>query len=165
MTSADRFRIGISAVAENVAITSGEVFLDDFSLVHSPVSAGYDSWATAIPDPGMRGTTDDASGNGIPNLLQYMYGLEPMAPDTDVTLRIRLEGGVPVLIHGLNETATDYVIRYHGTNALGGDWVPGADGDATSIESVSFGGKTLRKVMLPLNPENTFIQLELIPVF
>jgi len=159
MVASDQFRIGLNAFAQGTAVVSDEAYFENFSLITTPLASGYDLWASAIADEEMRGHAVDASGNGIPNLLQYMYGLSPMATDTDVQLAIALENGNPVLTHGVNESATDYVIGYRFNNALGDDWFWDAPDFATSIEP---SGKTFRRVTLPPPAANTFLQLEVI---
>lgn len=161
MGPADRFDIGISALAENAAVISGEVYFDNFSFVSELLLAGFELWAADIPDVGMRGTTDDASGNGIPNLLQYMYGLDPLAADTDVKLSIDMNGNVPELTHGFNTTAADYVIDYMEKLALTDSWLAGFVPD--SIDTFQANGKTFRRVTLPAAVGNEFLQLQVVP--
>ncbi len=164
MSPTDLFRISLTGYAENTVVNSGEAYVDNFSLINAPLPpdlTGYELWAQDIPDEGMRGQTDDASGNGIPNLLQYMYGLTPMATDTDVTLRIQMNGGTPELIHGFNTEAADFVVDYMEKLGLTDSWSPGFT--PNSIEIFSVDGKTFRRVMLPSPVGNEFFQLQIVP--
>ncbi|MFM1941260.1 MAG: hypothetical protein RI897_242 [Verrucomicrobiota bacterium] len=163
MAPEDRFRIGVKGYAFLTAIGPGEAYFENFTLTAEPLVEGYQAWAASISDQAMQDPTADASGNGIPNLLQYLYGLPPLATDTDVQLRIAIEGGNPVLVHGLNESASDYVINYQMKSALNEPWTPLSTLDALSIETIESGGKTFRRVVFPTNPSNTFIQLNVEP--
>lgn len=161
MSGSDRFRVGLSGCAEMTVVDSGEAYFDNFSLLNAPLLSGFDLWASAIPDAGMRGATIDASGNGIPNLVQYLYGLAPLATDTDVKLAIRMENGFPRLIHGFDGTVTDYTFNYQEKFALGEpSWSPFAA--ITTIETFLSNGKTFRKVTLPTDPSNKFFRIEAI---
>lgn len=158
MSAADRFQIGISGGGEGVTVVSGEAHFDNFQLFNTPLPTGYEQWAEGIPIEAMRGATDDASGNGIENLLQYMYGLEPLSTDIDVQLRISMEGGSPVLVHGFNQTATDYVFDYQENPTLDeASWSSGISG---SIQEFEVDGAAFRKITLPINPSGTFFRLE-----
>jgi hypothetical protein len=163
MLPEDRFRIELNAFAEGTAIESGEAYYEDFSFISAASPAGYDHWSSAIADEGMRDAMADASGNGIPNLLQYMYGLGPMDPDTDVQLTLELENGKPVLTHGVNESATDYILGYRFTNALGDPWLWGSPDMAEAVETFESNGRTYRKLTFPPSASDTFLQLEVIP--
>ncbi|MFT4588710.1 MAG: hypothetical protein ACI8QF_002815 [Limisphaerales bacterium] len=161
MSGGDRFRVGLSGFAEMTVVDPGEAYFDNFSLLNAPLLSGFDLWASAIPDAGMRGASIDASGNGIPNLVQYLYGLAPLATDTDVKLAIRMENGFPRLIHGFDGTVTDYTFNYQEKFALGEpSWSPFAA--ITTIETFLSNGKTFRKVTLPTDPSNKFFRIEAI---
>jgi hypothetical protein len=161
MTTGDGFYLMILGWSSGPAIAAGSAWADDFTYQLGSGLTGYDLWASAISDEGMRGTTSDASGNGIANLLQYMYGLDPLATDTDVKLKIQLNAGIPELIHGFNSTATDYTIDYQEkpalTDAWSGGFVP------TLIETFDASGKTFRRVTLPAAVGDEFLQLEIVP--
>ncbi|GEM_PF-2357089 len=163
MAPNDTFYFAIQGWSSGAAIAAGSAWADDFTFHVGPDLTGYDLWASAIPEAGMRGTTVDASGNGIPNLLQYVYGLDPMATDTDVKLKIQMEGGLPVIYHGLNETATDYHIGYQFKNSLTDSWMSAVGDEATSMVPVQVNGKTLRKLTFPMGLINNFMQVEILP--
>lgn len=166
MSPSDRFRIGVNGAAEGTIITPGEVYFENFALVNTPLAptlTGFELWASAIPDAGKRGPAADASGNGIANLAQYLYGLTPLATDTDVELTIRMESGVPVLIHGVNEFAEDYTFGYQGKTSLSDPWVWMSDEVAPSMETSEADDKMFRRITLPLTPSNRFIQLGIVP--
>ena len=161
MAPTDNFYFAIQGWSSGPAIVAGSAWADDFTFHLGSESTGYDLWASAIPEAGMRGTTVDASGNGIPNLLQYVYGLDPLATDTDVKLKIQMNGGTPEMIHGFNSTATDYAIDYQEKPALTDAWSSGFIPDL--IETFEANGKTFRRVTLPAAVGNEFLQLEIIP--
>lgn len=169
MQPSDQFSIRIRAEADpdggagSAVVAPGEVYFDNFQLFNAPLLTGYEAWASAIPDQGMRGQTDDASGNGIPNLLQYMYGLDPLAADTDVKLRIQMESGFPVVYHGLNESTPDYYIWYELKDSLSDPWVSAVGDEATSMEIVQINGKTLSKLTFPTSTINNFVRLVILP--
>ncbi len=161
MSGGDQFFVGVFGGSESVVVAAGEAYIDNFALINAPLLSGFELWASAIPDAGQRGASDDASGNGIPNLIQYMYGLTPLATDTDVKLSMVIEGGVPRLIHGFDESVTDYFFDYQDRAGLEGQsWSPGAT--TTMIETFQSNGKTFRKVTVPTDPANRFYRLEAI---
>ena len=162
MFPTDQFRITLNGFAEDTIIDPGEAFFENFSLVNAPLVpelTGYDLWASEL-DEGLRDTAIDASGNGIPNLLQYMYGLAPMSTDTDVKLTIQMENGVPVLIHGFNEAAGDYVFDYLEKSFLGDPtWNPAALPASTEFQ---LNGKTFRKTVLSADLSSKFLRLRVV---
>jgi len=163
MTDTSTFYILLSGGSEEAPVAAGTAWLDDFALDFpgQAMLSGFALWASTIPDEGQRGPKDDASGNGIPNLLQYMYGLDPLSTDVDAALSLRVIGDVPELIHGFNENASDYYFDYLQNPTLTGDWSSGLVPDSlTTFES---GGRTYRRITLPAIDGDRFFQLEIVP--
>lgn len=62
-----------------VASANGCVFCAPVALTVDPaLPPGFPSWAAAIPAADARGPLDTPAGDGIPNLLKYACGLEPL---------------------------------------------------------------------------------------
>jgi hypothetical protein len=164
MAPEDQFRIGLKGYSYLTTVDAGEAYFENFTLTTDPLPTGYQAWAAAIGDEALRTQSADASGNGIPNLLQYLYGLHPLATDTDVQLRIQLEGETLVLVHGLNESASDFEITYQFKHTLDDPWSTTSIQDALSVETIESAGKTLRRIQLPKDAAATYFQLEIVPM-
>lgn len=50
--------------------------------------AGFTAWAEALPE-GERGELDDPGGFGIPNILRYAFGMNPLQPDRGALPRLK----------------------------------------------------------------------------
>ena len=44
---------------------------------------GFTTWVAQIPDAEQRGPSDDYDKDGLPNLLEYAFGLNPLAADAE----------------------------------------------------------------------------------
>lgn len=164
MSDTETFAIYLSGGSQEASVTAGTAWLDNFVLQFpgQEISSGYELWASGIPDSAKRGPEDDASGNGIPNLLQYMYGLDPLSNDTDVSLSINVEGDVAELTHGINESAPDYTFVYLQNPTLTDEWTSGSVFD--TVSTFDLGGKTFRRGTLPAIDGNVFFQIEIVSV-
>lgn len=47
-----------------------------------PAMRDFDEWSDAIDNQAASGQTDDADGDGIPNIIEFAFGLDPNNPDT-----------------------------------------------------------------------------------
>ena len=160
----DVFAVSLNGFCENAAVGPGEAYFDNFQLFSMPAPTGYDLWAEDIPDGGMRGELDDASGNGIPNVLQYMCGLEALSTETDVLPSIELVNGRPVLTHGhrgFADPAPDYVFDYQQSATLeAGSWSSSAAWE--SVEEIESDGRFFLRITFPKDSPARFYRLGLL---
>lgn len=76
---------------------------------HAPGQVSYATWAAALPTTA-NGPGQDAVGNGVPNIVRYAFGLDPLKPSN---------GGLPVLgvkngqaIYSLTKPKSTIGLRY-----------------------------------------------------
>lgn len=87
-------------------------------------------------DPAASGAADDPDGDGVPNLLEYAYVLNPVTLDHGTAgtgkPSCRLDGDAFSVTYRLNPRATDLVYQIEATAALGdaGSWQAVATTDA-----------------------------------
>jgi hypothetical protein len=78
--------VGVTGFNNNGHIALIVAFADGSSGVLQaslpvPAAAEFDSWAEQITDPGARDSNDDLDGDGIPNILEFAFGLNPAQKD------------------------------------------------------------------------------------
>ncbi len=112
----DVLNLEVVGAAQRVNVNPDNVFIDDLVLRIEPLT--FAAWTHEIGDPAKRAISDDASGNGIPNLMQYFYGLSPLDSRTDAGLRYRREGGKAYLLHAADFEITGVTETYEFRNAL-----------------------------------------------
>ena len=164
MTDGDSFRVGIGGFSIDAPVQKGEVYFDNFSLTieSTPQLSGFELWASEISDESMRAPESDASGNGIPNVLQYLYGLPPMSPDTDVLPRIERNGDSIQIVHGINPDATDYRMSYEEKVQLSDPaWQP--DAAVTFLDQFEQDGRTFQRIEIPTGFASGFYRIASVP--
>lgn len=88
----------LSGSAEHVAARMARTVLEIKTTDggSGPSEGNFEDWANALP-PSERGATDDPGSFGIPNLIRYALGLNPLSPERDLLPSVSLTdaGGNP----------------------------------------------------------------------
>ncbi|HKL22388.1 MAG TPA: hypothetical protein VJ904_11320, partial [Tichowtungia sp.] len=135
-----------------------------FSLGTEQGVITFAEWAESIPDAEQRGAGDSPMGDGIPNLMKYAVGFNPMETCATADLfssSLETDDGTPKLVMlYYKDQATVNVHLYPVTApALTGPWT----GDG--VENV-FTGQTdenqreLWRAVVPADKESAFLRLE-----
>ncbi len=53
------------------------------AILPVPDLRSYDEWSALIANQNLAGRTEDADGDGIPNILEFAFGLNPNTPDSE----------------------------------------------------------------------------------
>ena len=106
------------------------VLYDDFYLAHGgenlsnpvaviPPRETFDTWIDGYPDlnSGERGPLDTLAGDGIPNVLKYAFGLDPMDAQAGDKRASETEDGFPVL-QRTQDSTSGIALRYRRDTAL-----------------------------------------------
>ena len=118
---------------ENLAFkgwNNGPMLYDDFYLAHGgenlsnpvaviPPGETFDTWINGHSevDPAERGPLDTPAGDGIPNVLKYAFGLDPMDAQAGDKRASETEDGFPVL-QRTRESTSGIALRYRRDTAL-----------------------------------------------
>ena len=143
------------------AASSGTVIITD-----QPAGISMDNWRTAkfgaqAGDPAVSGDNADPDHDGVPNLLEYALGTEPL--DGVTKMPALAPATTPMALHlDLPDPApADIIYTVEGIDALGGSWTPLArktgtgawtwlaDGDPHLTPGPSAGGRSTVNVAVP----------------
>ena len=89
----------------------------DMGAYEAQYPAGYWAWALGITN-GLTNYTDCAAGDGVPNLLRYSMGGDPMLADDVARIDGMMSNGVPTLIFSRNSNAVDTTFVVQGADAI-----------------------------------------------
>ena len=114
-----------ATIAVWVDTRSGEA--DPIATRFSPVPANdYETWARAhltIPatdsDP-----TADPDGDDYPNFIEYLYGLDPLAPDFGSAITLSPHPNARIFSEPLSSDRNDYSVREWEYSFDGDNWLP-----------------------------------------
>jgi len=121
----------------------------------NPASSAYDTWATQITDPNLRGRGDDADGDGFSNLQEFLFGTSPVEPDGSLTTT---EKSGSDLIIRWKERTSGAAYNLLQSSTLDNDWtpasvVPANDGSAAD-------GYQPRMATVPIGPGHLFLRVQ-----
>ncbi len=97
---------------------------------------GYDDWAAANITNGMTGRSQDADGDGLSNLQEFLFGTDPMAATGSLSSAEK-SGGNLILRWLQRESGVSYRLKESAT-LTAGSWadstlVPGLDPDQAGV--------------------------------
>ncbi len=126
------------------SVNGGYPYLRAADDVVGPEPVEYEDWAAAIPDPEQRGDHDAPAGDGIPNLLKFAIGLDPMTayspadvmaiytPSGEAVTMASYglepqdeessSGSFAIIFHRSKSAAGVQVFPEHSTDLLDGEW-------------------------------------------
>jgi len=101
MSGSDLFQVSLSGFSDTTRVVASTIYFDDFRIrVEEPsTDTLYEAWKREyFGDPASPNAADaeDLDRDGIPNLLEYAFGLNPVVPDPAVMAPGALTpGGLP----------------------------------------------------------------------
>ena len=122
-------------------------------------SLSYEDWALVITN-GMTLRAEDADGDGIPNLDEFLFGTSPIASNGSLTT-VEDTGGTLVIrwSERLNSSSV-YVLQESTT--LSDPWstsgvIPATDGDQTGLYSAEY---VRKQAVIPIDSVRKFVRVE-----
>jgi hypothetical protein len=127
----------------------------------------YANWISGDPyglDLADQAANADPDGDGLVNLLEYAFVLNPAIPDNHGAISLRTEAGNLIIRYPVRAGADDIsVIPFYSATMAAGSWIQVPEANIQYIGSA--GGADVFEASMPVVPGSLFLRLEVRQVF
>lgn len=129
--------------------------------------APYDNWrytkftAAELLDPAISGNSADPDGDGLGNLLEYAFGLEPRVVNTTGRPTMSQQTGYLCLTYRESMAATDVTYAVQAcSNLFTGDWSSTGLAQLSKVNKTTYWEVTVRDAVLMTNAPQRFMRVK-----
>jgi len=144
--------VGVAGTGTELASLTGTGKLQ---VTSGPAPAGYDSWATVIPDADQRDRGDDPDGDGFTNLQEFLFGTSPVTNTASLTT-FEKSGGDLVIRWMERTSGAVYQLKESAT--LANPWSDSAA--PVSNDGAATGDYQPRKAVIAIGTGKDFFRVE-----
>lgn len=130
---------------------------DGYELLKNlPAATQYDQWMVARTTPGR--PNEDPDGDGLSNILEFMFDLDPLSPDT-LPAPVPSVSGLTWTLPKRSAALTDGIVYSAETSGTLSSWLPA--GNDSGRSSILTNSGTLLEVRLNPGADRSFMRLNI----